>query len=263
MRGRLLVIAGSDSGGGAGIQADIRSASAMGAYTMTALTALTAQDTHKVHAVHSVSPEFVTAQIEICLGDIGADTVKIGMLHDIPTINAVMDTLKMKAPNVPRIVDPVMVAKGGDPLLAVGAETALRQRVIPGAFLITPNAPEAEKLSGERVEDESDMERAGRKILAMGAGAVLVKGGHLPGEEILDLLVTPETMRHFRGSRIETKHTHGTGCTLASAIAAGVAQKMELESAVGRARNYVRRAIANAPGLGGGHGPLNHLVGLI
>lgn len=260
MKGRLLVVAGSDSGGGAGIQADIRAASAMGAYTMTAVTALTAQDTKAVRGVHPVPPDFVAAQIEAPLRDIGADAVKTGMLHDAAVIGAVLDALDRFAPDAPRVVDPVMVAKGGDPLLVPEAEETLRRRAVPAAFLLTPNAPEAERLAGHPVDSEEAMRAAGERLLAMGAGAVLMKGGHLPGPRIVDLLVTPGGVHRYEGPRIDSPHTHGTGCTLASAAAAGIAQGMETAAAVARARDYVLRAIREAPGFGGGHGPLNHLV---
>lgn len=260
MKGRLLVVAGSDSGGGAGIQADIRAASAMGAYTMTAVTALTAQDTRGVRGVHPVPPAFVAAQIEAPLRDIGADAVKTGMLHDGAVIEAAFGALDAAAPGAPRIVDPVMAAKGGDPLLAPEAEEALRRRAVPAAFLLTPNAPEAERLAGAPVDSEEAMRAAGERLRAMGARAVLVKGGHLDGPRVVDLLVGPEGVHRYEGPRIDSPHTHGTGCTLASAAAAGIAQGMEPAAAVARARGYVVRAIREAPGFGGGRGPLNHLV---
>ncbi|MDP6811840.1 MAG: bifunctional hydroxymethylpyrimidine kinase/phosphomethylpyrimidine kinase [Alphaproteobacteria bacterium] len=258
MRGRVLIVAGSDSGGGAGIQADIKTVTALGGYAATAITALTAQDTNTVHAVHEVPPEFVTRQIEVVLGDIGADAIKTGMLHRTEVLDAVTDALERLAPDVPLVVDPVMVAKGGATLLDEDTRGVLRQKLIPRATVLTPNLPEAEILTGRAVADEAAMAAAGRALLEFGAGAVLMKGGHLPGKEIVDLLVTADGERRFTSRRIDTRHTHGTGCSLASAVACGLAQGLAIEPAVARARDYVAEAIRRAPGFGHGHGPLNH-----
>jgi hydroxymethylpyrimidine/phosphomethylpyrimidine kinase len=260
VRGRVLVVAGSDSGGGAGIQADIKTITALGGYAATAITALTAQDTFGVREVHSVPPAFVQAQMRAVLGDIGADAIKTGMLGDAATVLAVCDVLEAQAARVPLVVDPVMVAKGGATLLAEAALDALRQRLMPLALLLTPNLPEAEALLGRAIRDAAAMEGAAMALRSLGAASVLLKGGHLPGAEVVDVLATAAGCARFSAPRIETRHTHGTGCTLASAIATGLAQGMALQDAVARARAYVREAIAAAPGFGGGHGPLNHAV---
>ncbi len=258
MKGRVLIVAGSDSGGGAGIQADIKAVTAMGAFAATAITALTAQNTLGVHGVVPVDPAFIAQQMEVVLADIGADAVKTGMLHSAEVIGTVVASLMKHAPGVPLVVDPVMVAKGGHRLLENSAEKALRDRLLPLAALLTPNLPEAEVLVGFPVRIEADMRRAGERLLALGAKAVLMKGGHLEGDRVVDLLFNDGRMTRFEDARIASRHTHGTGCTLASAIAAGLAQQMGLEAAVARARTYVRRAIETAPGFGKGHGPLNH-----
>lgn len=261
MHGRVLAIAGSDSGGGAGIQADIKTVTALGGYAATAITALTAQNTLGVSGILPVPPAFVTQQIEVVLQDIGADAVKTGMLGDAAVIEAVADALARFAKGVPVVVDPVMVAKGGARLLEPGAVNALTQRLLPLATVITPNLPEAEALLGETIPDVAAMHRAASMLLARGVPAVLLKGGHLPDDSVTDLLVTAEATEAFTAPRIASRHTHGTGCTMASAVATGLAQGLSLRDAVVRARDYVRRAIATAPGFGAGHGPLNHWPG--
>jgi hydroxymethylpyrimidine/phosphomethylpyrimidine kinase len=258
MRGRVLIVAGSDSGGGAGIQADIKTVTALDAYAMTAVTALTAQDTLGVHGVVPVDPAFIRRQMELCLDDIGADAIKTGMLHDSGVIEAVAATVAARAPKAAFVVDPVMVAKGGAKLLQDEAIAAVRRRLAPLATVMTPNTEEAAALTGAALASPADMERAGRAILALGCRAVLMKGGHLPGPVVHDLLVEPSGVTRFESPRIDTRATHGTGCTLASAIAAGLAQGLALADAVRRARAYVQEAIRRAPGLGKGHGPLNH-----
>ena len=258
MRGRVLIIAGSDSGGGAGIQADIKSVTALGGYAASAVTALTAQNTTGVHGIHEVPPAFVARQIEVVLDDIGADAIKTGMLHRTDVLDVVVATLARMAPDVPLVVDPVMVAKGGASLLDTDTRAALRQGLIPRATVLTPNVPEAEILTEMAITDEAAMAEAGRILLALGPRAVLMKGGHLPGDEVVDLLLTGASVKRFAASRIESRHTHGTGCTLASALACGLAQGLTVEAAVQRARDYVLQAIRTAPGHGQGHGPLNH-----
>ena len=258
--GRVLAIGGSDSGGGAGIQADIKTITMLGAHAATAITALTAQDTSGVHAIHPVPPEFVAHQIAVVLDDIGADAVKTGMLGDTATIEAIAGALAQHAPGVPLVVDPVMVAKGGASLLHHDALTALTRLLLPLASLLTPNLPEAEALTGLVIQDVAAMHSAATALLRLGLPAVLLKGGHLPGDEVVDLLATADGREAFAAPRIISRHTHGTGCTLASAIATGLAQGMTLRDAVLRARAYVRAAIAAAPGIGKGHGPLNHHV---
>ena len=259
--GRVLVVAGSDSGGGAGIQADIKTVAALGGYATTAVTALTAQNTLGVHGVLRVPPEFLRLQIECVLDDLGADAFKTGMLDSIALIEVTADCLGRR-PDVPLVLDPVMVAKGGHRLLADEAVAGLKRSLLPLATLLTPNLPEAEALSGMRIDSVDDMRRAADALLALGVPAVLLKGGHLPGDEVSDLLATAEGCERFASPRIDTRHTHGTGCTLASAVATGLAQGMALRAAVVRARDYVRAAIGTAPGLGAGAGPLNHAARL-
>ena len=208
----------------------------------------------------AVEPAFIAQQIEVVLTDIGADALKTGMLHSAEVIGVVASTLKKYAPGVPLVVDPVMVAKGGHRLLLSEAEAALRDTLLPMAALITPNLPEAEVLAGFPVRSEADMRRAAERLVQLGARAVLLKGGHLEGDTVVDLLLHEGRIERFADPRIKSKHTHGTGCTLASATAAGLAQKMSLLDAVARARAYVRQAIETAPGFGRGHGPLNHAV---
>ncbi len=258
MKGRVLIVAGSDSGGGAGIQADIKTVTALGGYAMTAITALTAQDTRGVFGVFPVDTPFIRQQIELVATDIGADAVKTGMLATSEVIEAVADALAAFAPGVPVVIDPVMVAKGGAALLAADAVQSLRRHLVPRAALLTPNLPEAEALTGMAVRSVEDRMRAGAELCRAGAAAVLVKGGHGDGAEVIDVLVTPEGTEQFRSARIDSSSTHGTGCTLASAIATGIAQGLALTQAVRRARAYVLEAIRTAPGLGHGHGPLNH-----
>jgi hydroxymethylpyrimidine/phosphomethylpyrimidine kinase len=256
MQGRVLIIAGSDSGGGAGVQADIKTVTALGGYAATAITAITVQNTLGVHGVHGLPPGLVQAQAEAVLSDIGADALKTGMLGDAAMVRAVADILE--GAGAPAVVDPVMVAKGGAPLLAAEAVAAVRERMIPCAALLTPNAPEAAALTGLAVESPDDARRAGEALLAQGARAVLMKGGHLPGQRVIDILMTAAGETTFEAERLETRHTHGTGCTLASACAAGLAQGLPLTEAVARAWAYVQEALRRAPGFGAGHGPLDH-----
>ncbi|MQX36302.1 bifunctional hydroxymethylpyrimidine kinase/phosphomethylpyrimidine kinase [Roseospira navarrensis] len=257
-RGRVLIVAGSDSGGGAGIQADIKSVTALGGFAMTAITALTAQNTRGVHGVHGIPVDFVVQQMRVVLDDLGADAVKTGMMGLPDVIEAVADALADLAPDVPLVVDPVMMAKGGHALLDPSAEATLRTRLVPRATVLTPNAPEAEALTGRPIATVADLEEAGRALLDMGPRAVLMKGGHLEGETVTDLLIGPDGVVRMDAPRIASTATHGTGCTLASALACGIAQGLPLEQAVSRARAYVRCAMETAPGFGSGHGPMNH-----
>jgi hydroxymethylpyrimidine/phosphomethylpyrimidine kinase len=256
-RGRVLIIAGSDSGGGAGIQADIKTVTALGGYAATAITAITVQNTLGVTGVHAIPLDIIEAQARAVLDDIGADALKTGMLGDIATVERVAAILD-SAPGVAAVIDPVMVAKGGASLLAARAVEAVRELMIPRAALLTPNAPEAEALTGLPVLTTDDLRRAGEILLGWGAKAVLMKGGHIAGERLTDLLITPQGETAFEGERIDTRHTHGTGCTLASACAVGLAQGLPLTQAVARAWNYVHEAMLRAPGFGAGHGPLDH-----
>lgn len=256
---RLLIVAGSDSGGGAGIQADIKTATVLGVFATTAITAITAQDTTGVHGIHAVPPDFVRLQMARVLDDIGTDAIKTGMLGDAAMIEAVAAELAARPP-VPLVVDPVMVAKGGAKLLADAAVATLRRVLLPHATLLTPNLPEAEILLGRPIADAAGMAEAAVALRALGPAAVLLKGGHLPGPVVTDMLATASGLARFDAPRIESPHTHGTGCTLATAAAAGLAAGLDLAASIARARAYVRAAIAAAPGLGHGHGPLLHMV---
>ena len=257
-QGRVLIIAGSDSGGGAGIQADIKTCSAFGAYAMTAITAVTAQNTLGVQAVEMMLPALVKSQIESCLSDIGADVVKIGMLGTKAIIDVVAEAVDELDAFV--ILDPVAVATSGDALLEPDAAAAMRDTLLPLADLVTPNVPEAELLTGLKITDVDDMTKAGDALLERGVYAALMKGGHLDGKSVVDVLVSAEGANIMSGPRLRTRHTHGTGCTLASAVAANMALGLDLDEAVMRAREFVFEAIRTAPGFGSnkGHGPLNH-----
>ncbi len=256
MTARILAIAGSDSGGGAGIQADIKTITALGGYAMTAVTAITVQNTLGVSAVHTVPPEIVAGQIRACIDDIGVDAIKIGMLGNEATINAVADALE--GCRVPIVLDPVMIAKGGAALIEEDAVWAMMQRLLPMASVITPNVPELVALTETEVEDAADMLLAAQELLNAGPRAVLAKGGHLEGDQLTDWLVTRQGHLAFTDTKIETRHSHGTGCTLSSALACGLGQGLSLPEAVKRARIYVRLALRSAPGLGQGHGPMGH-----
>ena len=256
--GRVLIVAGSDSGGGAGIQGDIKTVTCLGGYAATAITALTAQNTQGVFGILDVPDDFIRQQMTLVLDDIGADAIKTGMLHKASVIDTVADVVAVRG--IPLILDPVMFAKGGAALLQADALATLKERLIPLAALVTPNIPEAEFLAGMDIRSLDDMRAAAEKIMRLGAGAVLLKGGHMEGETLTDLLVTTDGNHAFTQARMHTPHTHGTGCALASAVATGVAQAMGLYDAVARAREYVRKAIETAPGLGRGHGPLNHFI---
>lgn len=252
---RVLIIAGSDSGGGAGIQGDIKTVTCMGGYAATAITALTAQNTQGVFGIHAVPDDFIAQQISLILEDIGADAIKTGMLHSA----SVIDVIVNHVPNdIPLIVDTVMVAKGGSPLLEPSAINALKSKLIPRAHIITPNIPEAELLLGRKIPDSAAMEQAVRDLLKLGSHAVLLKGGHLEGDEVTDILIENGNIITYSSPRIATRHTHGTGCTLASALATGIAAGLPLPEAVSRAREYVLNALKTVPGLGKGHGPLGH-----
>jgi hydroxymethylpyrimidine/phosphomethylpyrimidine kinase len=255
---RLLIIAGSDSSGGAGLQADIKTADAFGVYSMTAVTAVTVQDTRKVYDIHGVPAKLVGAQIVRCLEDIGADAVKIGMLGSAAIARAVARALQKHAARIPMVLDPIMIASSGKRLLSAAGARVLKQQLLPLAALVTPNLPEARALTGLRGSDRDDVERAGRTLVATGAKAALIKGGHATRDTVDDLLVWEGGVEIYAFPRIRTKHTHGTGCTLSTAIACGLAQGLSLPLATGRAREFVQHAIETAPGLGRGHGPLNH-----
>jgi hydroxymethylpyrimidine/phosphomethylpyrimidine kinase len=251
---RILVIAGSDSGGGAGIQADIKTITCLGGYAMTAVTAVTVQNTLGVSAIHTIPADIVAAQMRACIDDIGVDAVKIGMLGSAETVVAVADALANV--RVPIVLDPVMVAKGGASLIDGEAVWALVERLLPLASVVTPNTPELAALTETDVDDDADALLAAQELLSRGPRAVLAKGGHLAGATITDWLVTRGGHQAFSGARIETRHSHGTGCTLAAALACGLGQGMALAAAVARARAFVAQGLATAPGFGAGHGPL-------
>ncbi|HKA73257.1 MAG TPA: bifunctional hydroxymethylpyrimidine kinase/phosphomethylpyrimidine kinase [Xanthobacteraceae bacterium] len=255
-----VTIAGSDSSGGAGIQADLKTFSALGVYGASVITALTAQNTRGVSAIHDVPPDFIAAQIDAVFSDLKVDAVKIGMLSQPAVIEAVTAGLERhRAREV--VLDPVMVAASGDRLLAPDAIDVLRRVLIPRARVITPNLPEAAALLGDPVAaDETEMRRQGERLLALGCGAVLMKGGHGEGPQSVDLLVEAGSVARFAADRIATRNTHGTGCTLSSAIAAGLARGRDLAAAVGEAKAYVTASIAAADRLqvGSGHGPTHH-----
>ncbi|MDZ4184388.1 MAG: bifunctional hydroxymethylpyrimidine kinase/phosphomethylpyrimidine kinase [Desulfuromonadales bacterium] len=258
-QGRVLTIAGSDSGGGAGIQADLKTITLLGSYGMSAITALTAQNTCGVSAIHAVPPDFVDAQLEAVLSDIGTDTIKTGMLLNAGIIAVVAAAIQRHA--LLAVVDPVMIAKGGAPLLQDEAIATLRHTLIPQAYLLTPNLPEAEALTGLSIGNETEMERAARALQELGAANVLLKGGHLEGGDAIDLLLCGDQLHRFVAPRITTTNTHGTGCTFAAAIATFLAQGWPLPAAVGRAKSFLTAAIASTLPLGSGHGPVNHWQG--
>ncbi len=253
---RVLIIAGSDSSGGAGIQADIKTCAAFGVYSAAAITAVTAQNTLGVQQVELMPPGLVRAQIRSVLSDIGADIIKIGMLGSAEIIDVVSEEIDEAEAFI--ILDPVMVATSGDKLLEDKAIKALKDKLLPLADLITPNVPEAEILTGLKIADVDDLSKAGEALLGMGVYAALMKGGHLEGKSVVDVLVSEEGASVMSGPRIRTRHTHGTGCTLASAVAACMALGAPLDEAVISAREFVFQAIKTAPGLGAGNGPLNH-----
>ena len=238
------------------MQADIKTVTALGGYAATAITAVTVQNTLGVSGVHPIPLTIIEAQARAVLDDIGADAIKTGMLGDAATVALVAQLLEEAG--VSAVIDPVMVAKGGASLLAADAVTAVRERLVPLATLLTPNAPEAEALTGLSVTSTDDLRRAGEALLALGARAVLMKGGHIASARVVDILMTSEGEVVFEGERIDSRHTHGTGCTLASACAVGIAQGLSLEAAVARAWDYVHEAMLRAPGFGAGHGPLDH-----
>ncbi len=255
-----LTIAGSDSGGGAGIQADLKTFSALGVYGASAITALTAQNTVGVQAIHNVPPEFVAAQIRSVLEDLDVKAIKIGMLSTAPIIEAVAAALDPYS-HIPIVLDPVMIAASGDPLLEASAIDALKARLVPKALVMTPNLPEAAFLLAESIaQDEAGMTAQGHALVRLGAAAALVKGGHGEGPFSTDVLVSGTDVRRFETKRLETPNVHGTGCTLSSAIAAGLAKGLSLGDAIGEAKAYVTAAIGASARLriGRGHGPTHH-----
>ncbi|MDH5410229.1 MAG: bifunctional hydroxymethylpyrimidine kinase/phosphomethylpyrimidine kinase [Alphaproteobacteria bacterium] len=256
--GRILAIGDSDSCGGSGIQADTKAITALGGYAMTAVTALTAQNTEGVSGTVATTGGFVAKQMRMALKDIGADVIKIGMVPNEEAIESVHYTYMEFAPNVPIVLDPVMISKDGHPMIDREAIHVMRQHFLLHAAIVTPNIAETEMLTGMEIHTLKDMTHAAEIMITLGCQSVLVKGGHFEGETLYDVLFSEEGLEVFEDTRINTPHTHGTGCTLASAIATGLAQKMTMRDSVARARAYVRQAILTAPGFGKGHGPLNH-----
>jgi hydroxymethylpyrimidine/phosphomethylpyrimidine kinase len=257
---RVLIIAGSDSSGGAGIQADIKTATAFGVYAMTAITAVTAQDTTGVGAIQPIPAEVVREQIVRCLSDIGADAIKTGMLANAECVHAAAEELSARAQRIPIVVDPVLVSTSGHALGDEDVVEALKTALFHHATLITPNLPEAERLCGFALETPEDLWRARSALLTLGAKAVLIKGGHGGSNTVTDLLFTPDDEpRAYIAKRVDTVHTHGTGCTLATAIACGLGQGLALGDAIQNAHDFVQRAIRTAPGFGAGSGPINHM----
>jgi hydroxymethylpyrimidine/phosphomethylpyrimidine kinase len=254
-----LTIAGSDSGGGAGIQADLKTFQQFGVFGTSVIVALTAQNTRGVRAVESVPESMVSDQLTAIAEDLPPDALKTGMLAEAGLVRLVAKAIRENGWQ-PLVVDPVMVATSGHRLLTTEAEDVIRESLVPLAALVTPNLDEAAMLTGRVVYDVPTMERAAYTLIRFGAGAALVKGGHLQGDMVTDVLVTREGVRRFSRPRLDTPSTHGTGCTLSAAITAGLALGRPLETAVADALDFVHRAIARAPGLGGGHGPLDHTV---
>ncbi len=254
---RVLTVAGSDSGGGAGIEADIKTISAFGCYACTAITAVTAQNTRGVFGVQVMPADFVALAMRSVIDDIGVDAIKFGMLANAEIIAAVASALPG---SVPVVLDPVMVATSGAVLLPEDAVAAMRELLVPLAAIVTPNLPEAAKLTGLPVGTDSERVKAGEALLGMGAQAALIKGGHGDGAVLSDFLVTGDGVEVFSSPRIVSRNTHGTGCTLAAGIAAGLAEGVGVFEAVRRARGFLQAAIAAAPGFGRGHGPVNHLI---
>jgi hydroxymethylpyrimidine/phosphomethylpyrimidine kinase len=254
---RALTIAGSDSGGGAGIQADLKTFSALGVYGASVITAVTAQDTRRVYDFVEMSPGLVAAQIDAVLGDIGADAVKTGMLASAPIIEAVAERLR-RWEVTSLVVDPVMVAKAGDKLLRDDAVEVLRTKLLPLALVVTPNVPEAEVLVGRELKTWDDLHQAAHEIHAMGARNVVMKGGHRDEPTVTDVLFDGTTFREFSVGRVDTNSTHGTGCTFAAAIAATLAKGESVEHAVMAAKAYVTKALQESFPLGQGHGPVHH-----
>jgi hydroxymethylpyrimidine/phosphomethylpyrimidine kinase len=253
---RLLVIAGSDPSGGAGIQADLKTAQAFGVYAQTAITAVTVQDTTKVTSVNPVTPEIVRAQIEAALGDIGADVIKIGMLATAEIAAAVTDVLETN--DIPLVLDTVLLSSSGTPLLDEAGITILKKCLLRRATLVTPNLPETGVLTEIYPDSEHRLRNAAMVFKLLGCEAVLFKDGHGESDTVRDMLWSGGEFTPFAAPRQDTRHTHGTGCTLATAIACGLAQKLSLKEAVTRAEAYIQQAIRTAPELGAGHGPLGH-----
>ena len=258
----VLVIAGSDPSGGAGIQADLKTLTTLGVYGMTAITALTEQNTRGVKGIFEIPLDFVVKQIDCCLIDIGANAIKIGMMHNVELINGVYEALKHNEiignEKIKIVLDPVMVAKGGHKLLKEDAVNSLKNFIKKTNPVLTPNIPEAEILAGIKINNLVDMKTAGEKLIDLGASFVVLKGGHMNTPIMSDFLIGEEVLDQIETKKIETNHTHGTGCTMASALAAGLAKSYEIKEAFQKAHFYVNQAIITSPRFGNGHGPINH-----
>ena len=263
----VLVIAGSDPSGGAGIQADLKTLTSLGVYGMTAITALTEQNTRGVLGIFEIPLDFVIKQINCCLSDIGANAIKIGMMHNAELINGVYQALKQNeiigSKIIKIVLDPVMVAKGGHRLLKEDAVNSLKNFIKKSNPVLTPNIPEAEILTGMKINNLTDMKIAGKKIIDLGANFVVLKGGHMNVPNMSDLLIGEEVLDQIETKKIETNNTHGTGCTMASALTAGLAKSLGIKEALKKAHFYVNRAIITSPRFGNGHGPINHSFNII
>ncbi|MFC7687722.1 bifunctional hydroxymethylpyrimidine kinase/phosphomethylpyrimidine kinase [Ureibacillus sp. GCM10028918] len=253
-----LTIAGSDSGGGAGIQADIKTFQELGVFGTTAISSLTAQNTLGVHGIFEVTPEFLKQQIEAVLSDFNVQAIKTGMLFSAELIEVIAEFMKMQ--NIPLVVDPVMIAKGGESLLKEEAVTALKTELLPLTTICTPNIPEAEVLTGMTINNESDIEQAAKKILAFGVQYVVMKGGHLHGEFSIDTVYWEGGYFIMKTPRVQTKDTHGTGCTFSAAITAHLAKGLSIEEAIIEAKRFIQLAISTPLSIGNGHGPTNHFA---
>ena len=259
LKTKLLIIAGSDSSGGAGIQADIKTATSLGVYAMTAITAITAQNTTGVKSIVPIPPREIFNQISFSVQDIKPNSVKIGMLHNVGVIKEVIKAIKKhKLKNI--IIDPVMVAKGGHRLISNSSINYLRKKLFPYALLVTPNIPEAETLIKKKIKTLDDIIKAGKKILKFGPKFVLIKGGHINKSIIEDVLISKNNIKIFQNKKINTKNTHGTGCTLSSAIASFVSRNYNMNESCRRSIHYVHKAILLNPKFGKGHGPINHVA---
>ena len=258
----VLVIAGSDPSGGAGIQADLKTLTTLGVYGMTAITALTEQNTRGVLGIFEIPLDFVVKQIDCCLTDIGANAIKIGMMHNVELINGIYEALKHNEiignKKIKIVLDPVMVAKGGHRLLKEDAVNSIKNFIKNTNPVLTPNIPEAEILTGIKINNLFDMKTAGEKLIDLGASFVVLKGGHMNTPIMSDFLIGEEVLDQIETKKIETNHTHGTGCTMASALAAGLAKSYEIKEAFQKAHFYVNQAIITSPRFGNGHGPINH-----
>jgi len=258
IKGRVLVVAGSDPSGGAGIEGDIKTITSLGCYALSAITSITDQDTKKINGVYNLRPKMISSQIQTSLNDIGADCIKLGMLPSQEVIMVVSKILNIHARNIPRVVDTVIESSGGYEFMNNFALDTFLSKIVNGATIITPNLPEAEKLINRKIRNLEEMYESVEDLRALGSDAVLLKGGHLDSDNLVDLLIKKDSVESFKSLRIESTSTHGTGCALSSAIAAGLAQSLSLTDSVARAHYYVNRAIELAPGFGKGFGPLNH-----